>query len=61
MHRSWKQRKAAQKKYRGIAQARRAGVRKAKAQLEINRERDSKSMKKSFYNYITSKIKLRTV
>lgn len=60
MHRRWKQRKAAQK-YRGIAQACRDGVRKAKAQLEINLERDFKSMKKSFYNYITSKIKLRRV
>lgn len=61
MHRRWKQRKAAQKKYRGIAQARRDGVRKAKARLEINLERDSKSMKKNFYNCITSKIKLRRV
>lgn len=47
MHRKWMQKKAAQK-YRGIAQVCRDGVRKAKAQLEINQERDFKSMKKSF-------------
>lgn len=59
MHRRRKQKKAAQKKRRSIAQAHKGGVRKAKAQVEVNLERDFKTIKKSFCNYITSKIKLR--
>lgn len=46
MHRRRKQKKAAQKKCRSIAQAYRGGVRKAKAQVEVNLERVFKTIKK---------------
>jgi len=58
MHRRWKQRKAAQKKYRGISQAGSNGVTKDKGLLEMNVERYFKSLNNSFYNYMTRKIKL---
>ena len=55
LHRQWKQGLASWEEYRDAARLCRDGVRKAKAQLELNLARDVKNNKKSFYRYVSRK------
>ncbi|KFR15209.1 hypothetical protein N306_15328, partial [Opisthocomus hoazin] len=55
LHRQWKQGLASWEEYRESARLCRAGVRKAKAQLEMNLARDVKNNKKGFYRYVSQK------
>ncbi|KFV48258.1 hypothetical protein N328_03880, partial [Gavia stellata] len=55
MNRQWKQGWVSWEEYRDAAQLCRDGVRKAKAQLELNLARDAKNNKKSFYRYVARK------
>jgi len=55
LHRQWKQGLASWEEYREAARLRRDGVRKAKAQLELNLARDVKNNKKGFYRYVSWK------
>ncbi|KAK4828806.1 hypothetical protein QYF61_000863 [Mycteria americana] len=52
MHRQWKQGQVFWEEYRDTACLCRDGVRKAKAQLELNLARDAKNNKKGFYSGI---------
>ncbi|KAK4811350.1 hypothetical protein QYF61_027579 [Mycteria americana] len=45
--------------YRGVAQECRDGIRKAKAQMELNLARDIKSNKKGFFRYIGQQRKMK--
>jgi len=54
LHRQWKQGLASWEEYKEAAQLCRDGVRKAKAQLELNLARDAKN-KKDFYRYVSRK------
>ncbi|KAK4827373.1 LOW QUALITY PROTEIN: hypothetical protein QYF61_017311 [Mycteria americana] len=51
MHRQWKQGQVSWEEYREAARLCRDGVRKAKAQLELNLARDTKNNKKGFHRY----------
>ena len=57
VYRKWKHRWAAQEEYRDIAWACRAGVRKAKAQLELKPDREVKVNRKGCRRYTGSKRK----
>jgi len=59
MHRQWKQGQVSWEKYRDSAQLCRDGVRKAKAQLELNITTDAKNNKKDFYRYVSQKRKVK--
>ena len=59
MHRQWKQGQVSWEEYRDAAQLCRDGVKKAKAQLELNWARDAKNNKKGFYRYVSQKRKLK--
>jgi len=59
MHRQWKQGQVSWVEYRDTARLCRAGVRKAKAQLELTLARDAKNSEKDFYRYISQKRKVR--
>ena len=55
LHRQWKQGLASWEEHREAARLCRDGVRKAKAQLELNLARDAKNNKKGFYRYVSRK------
>ena len=55
MHRQWKQGQVLWEEYKEAARLCRDGVRKAKAQLELNLARDAKKNKKGFYRYLNQK------
>jgi len=55
LHRQWKQGPASWEEYREAARLCRDGVRKAKAQLELNLARDAKNNKKGFSRYVSRK------
>ncbi|KFP11766.1 hypothetical protein Z169_02376, partial [Egretta garzetta] len=55
LHRQWKQGQVSWEEYREAVRLCRNGVRKAKAQLELNLARDAKNNKKGFYRYISRK------
>ncbi|KFV15714.1 hypothetical protein N339_02762, partial [Pterocles gutturalis] len=59
MHKKWKQGQVSWEEYRDIAQLCRDGVRKAKAQLELNLVKDAKNNKKGFYRYVNQKRKVK--
>ncbi|KFQ65375.1 hypothetical protein N334_04245, partial [Pelecanus crispus] len=59
MHRQWKQGQVSWEEYRDAAWLCRDGVRKAKAQLELNLARDAKNNKKGFYRYVSQKRKVK--
>jgi len=59
MYRQWKQGQATWEEYRDAAQFCKDGVRKAKAQLELNLARDTKNNKKGFYRYVSQKRKVK--
>ncbi|KAK4825362.1 hypothetical protein QYF61_026881 [Mycteria americana] len=59
MHRQWKQGQVSWEEYRDTACLCRDGVRKAKAQLELNLARDAKNNKKGFYSISARKGKLK--
>ncbi|KAK4831467.1 hypothetical protein QYF61_017715 [Mycteria americana] len=59
MHRQWKQGQTSWEEYRYTARLCRDGVRKAKAQLELNLARDAKNNKKGFYRYVSQKRKVK--
>ncbi|KAK4806903.1 LOW QUALITY PROTEIN: hypothetical protein QYF61_012624 [Mycteria americana] len=59
MHRQWKQGHVSWEEYRDSAWMCRDGIRKAKAQLELNLARDVKNNKKGFYRYIGQKRKIK--
>ncbi|KAK4820966.1 hypothetical protein QYF61_009211 [Mycteria americana] len=59
LHRQWKQGQVTWEEYRDAACLGRDGVRKAKAQLELNLARDAKNNKKGFYRYINQKRKVK--
>ncbi|KFQ59414.1 hypothetical protein N334_04442, partial [Pelecanus crispus] len=56
LHRQWKQRQVSWEEYREAAQLCREGVRKAKAQLELNLARE---VEKGFYRYVNQKRKVK--
>ncbi|GAB0179938.1 mitochondrial enolase superfamily member 1 [Grus japonensis] len=56
-YRGWKQGHGVWEEYRGIVQATRDQIRKAKALIELNLARDVKGNKKSFYRYVSDKRK----
>ncbi|KAK4830251.1 hypothetical protein QYF61_009318 [Mycteria americana] len=58
LHRQWKQGWVTWKEYRDTACLCRDGVRKAKAQLELNLARDTNN-KKGFYRYVNQKKKVK--
>ncbi|KAK4810519.1 LOW QUALITY PROTEIN: hypothetical protein QYF61_004482, partial [Mycteria americana] len=55
MHRQWNQGCVSWEEYRDTAWMCRDGIRKAKAQLELNMARDEKNYKKGFYRYVEKK------
>jgi len=55
MHRQWKQQHLSWEEYRDTGWLHRDGVRKAKAQVELNLARDTKNNKKGFYRYLSQK------
>ncbi|KFQ50610.1 hypothetical protein N334_03009, partial [Pelecanus crispus] len=59
LHRQWKQGQVSWEEYREAAWWCREGVRKAKAQLELNLARDVKNNKKGFYRYVNQKRKVK--
>ncbi|GAB0209193.1 hypothetical protein GRJ2_003385000 [Grus japonensis] len=59
MHRQWKRGQVSWEEYRDAARLCRDGVRKAKAQLELNLARDAKNNKKGFYRYVSQKRKVK--
>ncbi|KAK4827405.1 hypothetical protein QYF61_017810 [Mycteria americana] len=59
MHRQWKQGQVTWEEYRDAARLCRDGVRKAKAQLELNLAGDAKNNNKGFYTYINQKRKVK--
>ena len=56
-HRRWKQGHASWEEYGDAARVCRDGIRKAKAQLELNLARDVKNRKKGFYRCVGQKRK----
>ena len=61
MHRKWKQGQVSWEQYRDVAQLCRDGVRKAKAQLDMNLTRDMKNNKKGFYRCVSQKRKVKKI
>lgn len=61
MHREWKQGQIFWKESADTTQLCRDGVRKTKAQRELNLVMDVKNNKKGFYRYVTQKRKVRIV
>ncbi|KFZ67293.1 hypothetical protein N338_10186, partial [Podiceps cristatus] len=59
LHRQWKQGRVTCEEYRDAARLCRDGVRKAKAQLELNLARNTKNSKKGFYRYLNQKRKVK--
>ncbi|KAK4815291.1 hypothetical protein QYF61_026196 [Mycteria americana] len=59
MHRQWKQGQIPWEEHRDTAWLCRDGVRKAKAQLELNLARDAKTNKKGFCRYVGQKRKVK--
>ncbi|KAK4816289.1 hypothetical protein QYF61_014587 [Mycteria americana] len=59
LQRQWKQGQVTWEEYRDTARLGRDGVRKAKAQLELNLARDAKNNKKGFYRYTNQKRKVK--
>ncbi|KFO80809.1 hypothetical protein N303_13751, partial [Cuculus canorus] len=59
LHRQCKQGQGNWEEYRDAAQLCRDGIRKAKAQLELNLARDVKTKMKGFYRYVNQKRKVR--
>ncbi|KAK4825509.1 hypothetical protein QYF61_000022 [Mycteria americana] len=59
MHRQWKQGEVSWEEYRDAAPLCRDGIRKAKAQLELNLAGDAKNNKKGFYRYVSQKRKVK--
>ncbi|KAM6103455.1 uncharacterized protein LJ206_014212 [Theristicus caerulescens] len=59
LHRQWKKGLVSWEEYRDTAQLYKDGMRKAKAQLELNLVRDAKNNKKGFYRYINQKRKVK--
>jgi len=59
MHRQWKQGQLTWEEYRDAARLYRDGVRKVKAQLELNLARNAKNNKKGFYRYVSQKSKVK--
>ncbi|KAK4827894.1 hypothetical protein QYF61_022317 [Mycteria americana] len=57
MQRQWKQGQVCWEKYTDPARLCRDGVRKAKAQMELNLARDAKNNNKGFYRYVSQKRK----
>ncbi|XP_069631230.1 LOW QUALITY PROTEIN: uncharacterized protein [Haliaeetus albicilla] len=57
MHRQWKRGHASWEEYRDAARVCRDGIRKAKAQLELNLARDVKNHKEGFYRCVGQKRK----
>ncbi|KAK4827902.1 hypothetical protein QYF61_022325 [Mycteria americana] len=57
MQRQWKQGQVSWEEYRDAAGLCRDGVRKAKAQMELNLARDAKNNNKGFYRYVSQKRK----
>jgi len=57
-YRAWKHGQVAWEEYRGIVQAARDQVRKAKVLIELNLAMDIKGNTKSFYRYIGDKRKM---
>jgi len=55
----WKEGQATWEEYRNVVRACRDATRKAKAHLELKLSRDVKNNKKGFFNYISSKRKVR--
>jgi len=49
MHRQWKQGQVSWEEYRDTAQSCRDGIRRTKAQLQLNLARDAKNDKNDFY------------
>ncbi|KFW94610.1 hypothetical protein N336_00311, partial [Phalacrocorax carbo] len=59
LHRQWKQGQVSWEEYSDAAQLCRDGVRRAKAQLQLNLVRDAKNNKKGFYRYMNQKGKVK--
>ncbi|KFQ68256.1 hypothetical protein N335_13841, partial [Phaethon lepturus] len=59
MHRQWKQGQGSWDEYRDTAWLCRDGVRRAKAQLELNLARNAKNNKKGFCRYVSQKRKVK--
>ncbi|KAK4821003.1 hypothetical protein QYF61_010734 [Mycteria americana] len=59
LHRQWKQGQVTWEEYRNTARLCRDGVRKAKAQLELNLAGNAKNNKKGFYRYVNQKRKVK--
>lgn len=59
MHRQWNQGHMAWEEHRGAAWMCRNGMKKAKAQLELNFARDTKNNKNIFYRYVGQKRKIK--
>jgi len=59
VHRMWQEGQATWEEYRNVVRACRDAKWKAKAHLELNLARDVKNNKKGFFNYISSKRKIR--
>ncbi|KFQ63524.1 hypothetical protein N334_07076, partial [Pelecanus crispus] len=59
MHRQWKQGQVSWEEYRDAARLCRDGVRKAKAQLELNLAKGAKNNNKGFYRYVSQKRKVK--
>jgi len=59
IHRHWKQGRVFWEEHRDAAQLCRVGVRKTKAWIELNLERDAKNNKQGFYRYVGQKRKVK--
>jgi len=59
MHRHWKQGKISWEEYKDAAFSCREGIRRVKAQPELNFSRDAKKNKKGFYRYVSQKRKVK--
>jgi len=59
LHSQWKQGQISCKEYKDAVQLCTEGVRRAKAQLELNLARDAKNSKNSFYRYVNQKRKVK--
>jgi len=56
LHQQWKQGQVSREEYKDAAWWCSKGVRRAKAQLELNLARDAKNNKKGYYRYVRSHI-----
>jgi len=59
LHREWKQGQVTWEEYRDAARLCRDGVRKTKAQMELNLARDAVNNKKGFYRHVSQKRKVK--